>query len=88
MMEGENMSFAESELMDNHSHDCKDCGTHVKNGRATSWESGFCPKCYEGKKNRRESEINPMKTVVSSAIINPMTLYLNRYTPGEMEKMK
>ena len=82
------MSFAAAELIDNKPHDCKDCGVHVKCGRATSWEFGFCPKCYEGKKNRRESEIDPMETVVSSAVINPMTLYLNRYTPFEMEKMK
>ena len=82
------MSFAAPELIDNHSHDCKDCGVHVKYGRAASWEFGFCPKCYERKINRKESEIDPMKTVVSSSVINPMTLYLNRYTPSEMEKMK
>jgi len=82
------MSFAAPELIDNKPQDCKDCGVHVKFGRASSWEFGFCPKCYELAINRRESEIDPMKTVVNSAVINPMTLYLNKYTPFEMEEMK
>ena len=82
------MIFPTPELLDNHSHDCKDCGIHVEYGRALSWEFGFCPKCYERERNRKESEIDPMKTVFSPAIINPMTLYLDLYTIREMEKMK
>jgi len=82
------MNFASPELLDNRSHDCKDCGVHVKYGRASSWEFGFCPKCYEHERNRREPEIDPIKTVVSPAVTTPMTLYLDLYTPDEMRNMK
>lgn len=82
------MSFTAPELIFKKPQNCKNCGIHIKYNRAVSWEFGFCPKCYESKKNRKEPEIDPMNTVVRSATINPMTLYLDIYTHFEMEKMK
>ena len=79
------MNFDTPEFIDNHSHICKNCKVHVKCGRASSWEFDYCPKCYYNKASRK---IDPLSTVVNAAIINPMTIYLNRYTPLYMEKMK
>ena len=81
------MSLTTPKLIGDNSHDCKNCDTHVEFGRAISWEFELCPKCYKHEINKRESKINPIETVVNSAVINPMTLYLNQYTPREMENL-
>ena len=82
------MNFTTPEFIDNTFHDCKKCGVHVTCGRASSWEFEICPKCYDSiMDNKRRMETDLMSTVVSS-VISPMTLYLNRYTPLEMERMK
>jgi len=81
------LNFTKPELI-SHSNpkDCPICGIHVNNARATSWDYGFCPKCYELKITQKNT--NPLETIVKSAVVNPITLYLNRYTPGEMEKIR
>jgi hypothetical protein len=79
------LNFTTPEFIDGRPHDCKDCGVHVKCGRALSWEFGFCPKCYEPERNRIKSK--PMNTIINPAVINPMTVYLNLYTPREMENV-
>lgn len=81
------MSFAKPELIltEKNPKDCSKCKTHVKNARAISWDYGFCPRCYE---LNITQNTNPLETVVKCAVVNPMDLYLNRYTPFEMEEMR
>jgi len=80
------MSFDTPEFIDNTHHICKNCGIIVKYGRASSWEFEKSSKCYYNKVNR--NKIDPLKTIVTPSIIAPVIIYLNRYTPFEMERMK
>lgn len=85
------MSFAAPEpiLSDKISTVCTKCGKSVISPTSLSWDFGVCPSCYEyiPIQNNIDSG-NPLSTVVKTAKINPVTIYLDKYTPFEMEKMK
>jgi len=84
------MSFKDPELISlNNPKTCIKCKKHVNNARAISWESNVCPKCDTFKVEKQSiGNFNPHDMVVNIIIVTPMTVYLNRYTPYEMIKMK
>ncbi len=72
----------------NTSKTCSRCGITVSKCSAISWDDGICPSCYHRcniKENPKNE--NPLLTIVYSANPSPVTLYLNKFTDHERNRM-